>query len=184
MNRRTWIRIAVVLALVLVVTLGVSAQGKGGAKGQKLGLVFNVTNLLMDVGTASDGLIGGLGLKYWLGDKAALRGILEFSYAADSAADTSSTLFGLSAAFEYHFVRAKVSPYVGGLAGLEVATATGTPSDFGFYVGPILGAEVSLLDYLGLFAEYILLLRMNEPNFFLDLTIGNAASIGLIIYLP
>jgi hypothetical protein len=43
---------------------------------------------------------------------------------------------------------------------------------------------VAVLDYLGLFAEYDLLLTINEPLFGINLGIGNGAAIGLVIYLP
>jgi hypothetical protein len=185
MNRRAWMCIAVVCALVLVVAMGASAQAKqstAAARGQKLGLVFNVTNILLDIQEASDGVSAGLGMKYWLADKMALRGVLDFNYTSNSV--TTSSNFGLSGAFEYHLIKAKVSPYVGGLVGIHVIGATGTPLDFGFFVGGVLGAEVAVLDYLGLFAEYNLRLNMNEPSFGVDLGLGNNAQIGLIIYLP
>ncbi len=185
MNRKASICIVLVFALACLVALGAGAQGKG-ATGGKLGIVFNVPNLLLDVDNASlDGVSAGLGLKYWLGQKAAIRGVLEFNYNSDSTPPaTSTTAFGLSGAFEYHLVKAKVSPYVGGLAGIRITAATGAASDFGFFIGAMLGAEVAVLDYLGLFAEYDLLLTMNEPLFGINLGIGNGAAIGLIVYLP
>jgi len=185
MNRKTSICIVLVFALVSLVVLGAGAQGKG-ATGGKLGIIFNVPDLLLNIDNASfNGLSAGLGLKYWLAQKMAVRGVLEFTYNSDSTPPaTSDTTFGLSGAFEYHFVKAKVSPYVGGLAGFRLTAATGTATDFGFFIGPMLGAEVAVLDYLGLFAEYDLLLTINEPLFGINLGIGNGGSIGLVIYLP
>ena len=183
MNRKASICIVMVFALVSLVALGAGAQGKGSAGG-KLGIVFNVPNLLLQIVEADDGVSAGLGLKYWLGQKAALRGILDFSYHNDSATSTSQTTFGLSGAFEYHFVKARVSPYAGGLAGINIATATGTPSDFAFYLAGILGAEVTLIDSVALFAEYNLRLYFNEPDFNIDVMLGNNLALGLIVYLP
>jgi hypothetical protein len=181
MNRRAWIRIAMVFALVFMVALGAFAQGKGNPKGRKLGLLFNLDGFLLDAENAKSGVVPGLGMKFWLADKMALRGVLDFSYASDSAAGTSATTFGLSAAFEYHLLKAKVSPYVGGLAEFQF-TAPG--NDFLFSLGGIFGAELAIIDYLGLFAEYNLRFTFDEPQFGLNLGIGNHAQIGLIIYLP
>jgi hypothetical protein len=185
MNRRVWIRIALVLALGLIVALGAAAQGKEkktDLNGHKLGLIFNLDNFLLDIGDAAqEGVVAGLGLKYWLGDKAALRGVLGFNYTNDSASSTSATTFGLSVAFEYHFLKTKVSPYVGGLAEGQFMTPA---NHLRFSLGGIFGAEVAILDYLGLYAEYNLLIVMDEPVFSIDLGIGNHAQIGLIVYLP
>jgi hypothetical protein len=183
MNRKASICIVLVLALSLLVASGAGAQGKGGQAGN-LGLIFNVSDLLMAISPSSDGVSAGVGLKYWLAQKSALRGILEFTYASNSATNTSSLNLGLSAAYEYHFVRARVSPYAGGLAGFHVSTATGAPNDFAFYLAGILGAEVTLIDSVALFAEYNLRMLFNDPNFNLGLTLGNNFQIGLIIYLP
>ena len=184
MNRKTSICIVLVFALVSLVALGAGAQGKGAAGG-KLGIIFNVPDLLLNIDNASfNGLSAGLGLKYWLGQKAAVRGILDFGYHNNSATSTSQTTFGLSGAFEYHFVRARVSPYAGGLAGINIATATGTPSNFAFYLAGILGAEVTLIDSVALFAEYNLRLYFNEPDFNIDVMLGNNLALGLIVYLP
>ena len=75
---------------------------------------------------------GGFGAKYFLTDVLALRGSLQFltvsqSVAANPSAgttgtdgSTSATQFGLSAAAEYHLLKTRVSPYVGG--GLSFST--------------------------------------------------------------
>lgn len=69
---------------------------------------------------------GGFGAKYFLTDVLALRGSLQFLTASQSLAanppagttgtdgSTSVTQFGLSAAAEYHLLKTRVSPYVGG----------------------------------------------------------------------
>ena len=48
----------------------------------------------------------------------------------------------------------------------------------------LLGAELALVDYLSLYAEYNLLLSIDEPLFMIDLGIGNGAQVGLVVYLP
>jgi hypothetical protein len=143
MNRKASIGIVLVFALALLGALGAGAQGKG-LSGGKLGLVFSVPDILLQIEEASfDGLSAGLGLKYWLAEKMALRGVLEFNYNNDSGTGLTTTAFGLSGAFEYHLLKAKVSPYVGGLAGIRVTTATGAASDFGFLADHLPALTVS-----------------------------------------
>jgi len=187
MKRKTWIVVCLVVLLAFGVALAAGAQAKKDEKkldleGQKLGLIFNVTDILLDIGEYIDGVQGGLGLKYWLGDKMALRALLDVYHNSDSAAGTSTTTFGLSGAFEYHFTKGKVSPYTGGLLGVSITT--GDTSDLDLYLAGILGAEVRVLDYLGLFGEYNLRLRVNEPDFWIEMIQGNNLQIGVIVYLP
>jgi hypothetical protein len=88
---------------------------------------------------------------------------------------------GLSAAYEHHLSTGKVSPYVGGIVG--TALQLGTAQNLALYLGGLLGAEVQVLERVALFAEYGLIFRMDEPDFFIDLGIGNNAQLGVIIYL-
>jgi hypothetical protein len=187
MRRRNWIVVCLVVLLVAGVALAAGAQGKKAEKkmdlgGERLGLIFNIWDLGGDA-AYSDGLSTGLGLKYWLADKMALRALLEFGY-ANPGAGTTTTVFGLSGAFEYHFVKGRVSPYTGGLVGIEITAVTGNPTDLGLVLGALLGVEVRVLESLGLFAEYNLRLYLNEPVFNVDLATGNAGQIGVIVYLP
>jgi hypothetical protein len=183
MNRRAWIGICLAALLAFGVPLAAGAQEKKiDLKGQRLGLVFNAANLLLGIVESSDAVSAGLGLKYWLGQKAALRAVLDFTHYSDSDTNASDTAFGLSGTFEYHFVKGKVSPYTGGLFGVRMQT--GDTNDLDLYLGGILGVEVRVLDYLGLFAEYDLRLHMNEPEFWIDLGLGNNAQLGVIVYLP
>jgi hypothetical protein len=184
MNRKAFFVAGLVLLLAFGVALSAGAQAKKtDLGGQKLGIVFNVPNILLDVGESSDTPLAGLGLKYWAGDKAALRALLEFSL-SNPGAGTTTTVFGLGGAFEYHFIKGKVSPYTGGNLGLQVTSVTGAATDLLLFLGGILGAEVRVLDYLGLFAEYSLRLTFNEPALNIGLGLGNSGDIGVIIYLP
>jgi hypothetical protein len=185
MVRKRRIAIGLVLLLAFGVALAAGAQSKAGGKkmdlgGQKLGIIFNLWDFA-DV-AFSDGLSAGLGLKYWLGEKSALRALLDFEHSSNSAADTSDTFFGLSGAFEYHFKAGKVSPYTGGLVGLRIQT--GDTNDLGLILAGLLGVEVRVLDSLGLFAEYNLRLYMNDPVFEFELLAGNGGCFGVVIYLP
>jgi hypothetical protein len=75
---------------------------------------------------------GGIGGKYFLWESMALRGSLQFLTANQSLPATatgtdgsrSATQFGLSAAVEYHLLKTRVSPYVGG--GLLFSTTSTT----------------------------------------------------------
>jgi hypothetical protein len=175
MNRKRWIGFALVLLLAFGVTLS------AGAQAQKWGLVFNLWDVATESVASSDGISAGLGVKYWIAEKMALRGLLDFEHASNSAADTSSTYFGLSAAFEYHFKTGKVSPYAGGLVGVGILT--GDTNDLALTLGGLLGVELRVMDALGLFAEYALSMYVNEPDFQLELGAGNNASIGVVVYL-
>ncbi len=184
MNRKTGFVLGLVVLLAFGVAMAAGAQGKKMDLGdQKLGIIFNVPDILMGVESAADGLMAGLGLKYWLKDKTALRGLLEFTL-YNPGAGTTTTTFGLDGAFEYHFVKGKVSPYTGAIAGIEITSVTGSPVAMGLILGGILGVEVRVLDYLGLFAEYNLRIFYSDPEFDLILGMGNNASLGVVVYLP
>ena len=181
MVRKSWIVVGLVLLLALGVALAAGAQGKKmDLGGQRLGIIFNIWDF-GDV-SSSDGLSAGLGLKYWLGDKTALRALLDFEYYRDTAADTRDTFFGLSGAFEYHFTKGKVSPYTGGLVGLRIQG--GDASNLGLLLAGLFGVEVRVLDALGLFAEYNLSVFIDEPDTNIVLGAGNNAAIGVVVYLP
>jgi len=118
-------------------------------------------------------------MKLWIGDKSALRGILDFNHT--NLSGTRDTLIGISAAYEYYFLRRRVSPYGGALAGTQVRV--GTANDVSLYLGAILGAEFELVENVGLFGEYSLLVNINEPLFAIDLGLGINAQIGIVVYL-
>jgi hypothetical protein len=147
----------------------------------KLGLIFNISAPLITVDEYADDFQGGLGLKLWLKEKMALRGLLDIAYISDSDADTSDFTLGIGAALEYHFLPRKVSPYVGLLGGTRIQT--GTANGVALYAGGLLGAELLILDYLSFYAEYSLLVSIDEPVFGIDLGIGNNSQVGVIIYL-
>jgi hypothetical protein len=146
--------------------------------GRDLGLIINIIDPFTLAG-AGDGVQAGLGMKLWLSDRGVLRGLLALDFQSDGA--TTDMGFGLSAAYEYHLSTGKVSPYVGGIVG--TAIDLGTVQNLAFYLGGLLGAEVLVMERVALFAEYGLLFRMDEPDFFIDLGIGNNAHLGVIIYL-
>jgi len=183
MNRRVFIAVLLVVFVVLL-PAGLAAQEEEktglNLKDKRLGLIFNfmgLANVLIDAHT--DNVQGGLGMKLWLGEKTAVRALLDLEHTNDSV--TTSTWIGASGAFEYHLLQRRVSPYGGGLAGLRLET--GAANDLGLYFGALLGAEFELVENLNLFAEYNLLVSINEPEFTIDLGLGNNTQIGIIVYL-
>jgi len=48
-------------------------------------------------------------------------------------------------------------------------------------IGALLGAEFELVENMNLFGEYNLLVEINEPDFTVDLGLGNNAQIGIIV---
>ena len=175
-----------VLALAICLPVGLSAQEEAKERKLKLpdkrfGLIVNFAGLASAAlfEEYNDGIQGGLGMKLWLGEKSAVRALLDLYHINDSV--TTTTNFGVSGAFEYHLLERRVSPYLGGLAGLEVET--GATNDLGIYFGALLGAEFELVENLNLFGEYGLIVDINEPDFIIDLGLGNAGKLGIIIYL-
>jgi hypothetical protein len=180
-----------VLALAISLPAGLSAQEEKERSlklpDKRLGLIVNFAGLAVDAlfGEYNDGgqtdpdHAGGLGMKLWLGEKSAVRALLDIEHVNYDG--TKDSWFGLSGAYEYHLLQRRVSPYLGGLVG--VAAQTGTTNDLGIYFGPLLGAEFELVENLNLFGEYSLLVSFNEPEFSIDLGLGNAGKLGIIVYL-
>ena len=77
---------------------------------------------------------GGLGGKYFLSDVLALRASLQFAHASQNDlanpgvgqvgtdGSRTATQFGASAAVEYHLLKTRVSPYVGGNVGFSTTS--------------------------------------------------------------
>jgi hypothetical protein len=183
MNRRVIIAALLVLFVVLL-PAGLAAQEEEktglNLKDKRLGLIFNFIGLTGDlIFEHTDNVQGGLGMKLWLGEKSAVRALLDLRH--QNFDGTTDTWIGVSGAFEYHFIQRRVSPYGGGLVGLTVKT--GTTNDLGLYFGALLGAEFELVENLNLFGEYNLIVSINEPDFTIDLGLGNNTQIGIIVYL-
>jgi hypothetical protein len=175
-----------VVALAISLPAGLSAQEEERERTLKLpekriGLIVNFSGLanLALFEEHNDGVQTGMGMKLWLGEKAAVRALLDFNYLNDSV--TSTTTFGFGAAYEHHLIQRRVSPYLGALAGLAVQT--GPANNVDLYFGGIFGAEFELVEHLNLFGEYNLLLSWIDPDFEIDLGLGNNAQLGIIVYL-
>jgi len=146
--------------------------------GRDLGLIFDLIDPFT-LGGAGDGVQSGLGAKLWPSDRSVVRGLLDLDFHTDPG--TTELLLGLSAAYEYHFLKGKTSPYAGGILGTQALI--GAASNLALYGGGLLGVEVRILESVALFAEYALLFRMDEPNFDIELDVGNNANLGVIVYL-
>jgi len=146
--------------------------------GRDLGLIFNLIDPFT-LGGAGDGFQSGLGMKLWLSDRSVVRGLLDLDFHTDPG--TTELLLGLSAAYEHHFLKGKISPYAGGILGAQALI--GAAPNFAVYAGGLLGVEVQIFESVAVFGEYALLFRMDEPNFDIELDIGNNANLGVIVYL-
>lgn len=177
MNKKRWI-IVLILATVALLAFGADKEAPGILGGRDLGLIVNIIDPFHLAG-AGDGVQTGLGMKLWLNDRGVLRGLLALGFQSDGV--TTDMGFGVSVAYEQHLSTGKVSPYVGGIVG--TALQLGTVQNLALYLGALLGAEVQVMERVAIFAEYELLFRMDEPDFFIDLGIGNNAQLGVIIYL-
>jgi hypothetical protein len=147
---------------------------------------------------AANAYQGGIGGKYYLLDPLALRASLLFGFAdqgtpapaaGGSAGDANAFSIGLNAGAEYHLLKTRVSPYVGGTLGFvststsekdAVATGVTAPtttnaaagqmvngvtyfSGFGFNVAAIAGVEFFIIKELSLSAEYRLGYGITAP---------------------
>jgi hypothetical protein len=190
MIRTKWIAVFVLAAACTTLAFGADANpaappkaapkdGQGSILGGRdLGLIFNLVDPFTLAG-AGDGMQTGFGMKLWLNDRSVVRGLLDLDFHTDPG--TTTTIVGLSAAYEHHFQKGKVSPYAGGILGTQVLI--GAAPNLVLYAGGLLGVEVRVFESLALFAEYSLLVSMDEPSFDVELDIGNNAHLGVIVYL-
>jgi len=131
MTRKKWL-----IALIFVVAVASLAFGadkaapkttpapkeaaeSGFLGGRDLGLIVNLVDPFT-LAEAGDGVQAGLGMKLWLGDRSALRGLLALDFQYDGAAVDLG--FGVSAAYEHHLSTGKISPYVGGIVGTALGS--------------------------------------------------------------
>lgn len=187
------------------------AEGGDGDAGEESGVwedvtpgfIFNASNLLLDLSEYQ----GGLGGKLDFGN-VALRGLFSFELeSTDSTSDTEDVAVKLGLAAEVPFFDGRVSPYWGGFIDGTISretteTSGGDTSEtqvLAASIGPLLGAEVFIFDFLSAFAEYGLAFRLSRAtveteiggatsedsttNYALVTELGNAGSLGIVIYL-
>ena len=163
-----------------------------------IGLIFNINESIVSF----DSYQGGLGLKLgW--NQFNFRFLVDFLYS--NASET--TAFDTSVSFEYHPASHFLSPYAGAYVGVghasqvekigkpKITTSTTSTSVFG---GPLFGVEVFILDFLSLFAEYVVKFEHTNTtikektssntetdtnrNLLIDTALGNGSMIGIVIY--
>jgi hypothetical protein len=211
MGKRTTF-IAMMLALVFVglaaaqegdATTEAAGDGDAGEREMTPGFIFNASNLLLDLSEYQ----GGLGGKFDFGDFA-VRGLFSFELESTEDAGTSDDFaLTLGASVEFPFFHGRVTPYWGGFIDGTYSNETSETSGgdttetttFGGSIGPLLGAEVFIFDFLSAFAEYGLALRVarstdeqemsgtkseeQTTNYGVTTELGNAGSLGIVIYL-
>lgn len=118
----------IMLNLILFSTISFAQQNQGYFKAGSKALLFEFSGLA-DLGAGSYN--GGLGGKYFLTNKMAVRGSLQFidisqeiPFQGDGGIDGTRdvSLFGISGAIEVHFDTSRVNPYFGGGAGVAFSS--------------------------------------------------------------
>lgn len=167
------------------------------------GFIFNASNLLLDLSEYQGGLGGKLDFSNF-----ALRGLFSFELeSSDSTSDTEDVALTMGLAAEVPFFDGRVSPYWGGFIDGSISRETTETSGgdtsrtqvLAASIGPLLGAEVFIFDFLSAFAEYGLAFRLSRAtveteiggatsedsttNYALATELGNAGSLGIVIYL-
>ena len=162
------------------------------------GLIFNINDILLDIESYQN----GLGVKHFISDKFAYRVSLDFSYA-----DSSDTLIlNLGNSIEYHPIKGRVSPYIGGfldvgLIRYKIITDADNwtkVTTIPLSAGPILGVELYIFNFLSLFAEYSMTVSYTttftrqsvagtvtddtDSDFGTEIGIGNNSKIGVVLY--
>jgi len=114
--------------LMFISSLSFAQQNQGYFKAGSKALLFEFSGLA-DLGAGSYN--GGLGGKYFLTNKMAIRGSLQFMdisqeipYQGDGGLDGTRdvNLFGISGALEVHFDTSRVNPYFGGGVGFAISS--------------------------------------------------------------
>ena len=167
-------------------------------KKDKTGLIFNTNDLLLDI----ESYQGGLGIKRYLKEDTAIRGLLDFNYSKAN----NSFLINVGASLEHHLSSGRITPYIGGFLNLEFiyykdeidADNWTKVSSFPISIGPMFGAELFIFDFLSVFAEYNLAIsytitttktsvagntsKSSDSSFGVDLSIGNDSKLGIVLY--
>ncbi len=186
--------------------------GDGEKRSVTPGLIFNTSNLLLDLNAYQGGVAGspyraGIGAKFDF-SSFALRGLFSFRLEnANTDNDDNNVDLTLGVSAQLPFFHGRVTPYWGGfvdgtrakeIRGSETTVET-TTTVIGGALGPFVGAEFFILEYLSVFAEYALAFEMTRTtvitdtgddtdeeqttNYRIGTRLGNAGSLGIVIYL-
>lgn len=122
--------IIVIVSILLLFTISFADENENTST--KLGskaLLFELNGL---DNLRADSYNGGIGMKYFLKNNVAIRGGLQFSYSSATKyanpgsnykgedGSSSTTVYGIEGAIEYHLTQEKISPFIGG--GLSISS--------------------------------------------------------------
>ena len=152
MIRNRWILVLALVTVCAALSFGAEAKPAAPAKtapkettgsflgGRDLGLIVNLVDPFILAG-AGDSVQTGLGMKLWLNDRSVVRGLVSFTLAVDTVADTTDMGFGLSAAYEHHFAQRQRFHRTWGASSGRRWGSESVPH-LSVYLGGLLGAEV------------------------------------------
>jgi hypothetical protein len=181
-------KVVILLSLACMAAGSVLAQAKG-SDDAGWGLLLDCKNLLALNGF-EDGYQAGAGVKYWISPNIAARALVRIDHNTppENSVAPARTELGLGAAAEWHPAkRPAASPYLGGLAGVQLDAVEGAEHTLiDLYLGGLFGVEVKLFSAISCFAEYQLLAAWDIKGFTLSLgaegSDSSRALIGLIFY--
>jgi opacity protein-like surface antigen len=111
------------IAIIVLMLCAATVTGAMGApaadeRGGSLGLLFSFDGL------ALQSIAGGIGAKYWMSERWAAVGSVDFGYSHTNAgsSDADNTLVGITAGLQRHLTTSRISPYVGLGAGYSYWT--------------------------------------------------------------
>ena len=149
-----------------------------------VGIIFSTSNILLDL----ESYQGGLGAKIGWGNLG-LRGAFDIVFNSGS----SSFSVNAGATGEYHLAPRPISPYVGGYAQIGYSRQGSLLSTVPFSVGAVAGVEVTIFDFLSVFAEYCFALDFTVTtdlqtsqttfDYLIDTRMGNSAKLGIVVYV-
>ncbi len=171
----------VILFLCAVAISNLYAEQKKASYSNRLGMLFNI-ELVKPVVNYTDSVLTGVGIKYWLMEELAFRGLVFVNVVKDKVLNETTTNTGMSVACEYHFIKGVVSPYAGAFGGIEILSDP-VQTGMDYHVGGLFGVEISTpLDYLDFFVEYSLSATFREREDVVDMGKDHLPSLGMIIY--
>ncbi len=186
-----WVSLAITVLSFYIAVPRVSAASPAPGVSPKVspdptdvGIIFSSSDILLDL----DNYQGGFGVKIGSGSFY-LRGTLDFLLSSAS----SSFSVNAGATGEYHLAPGPVSPYLGAYAQVGYSLQENVIWTVPLSVGGVAGVEVSILDFISVFAEYCLAadftfttdLETSKTTFdyLVDTRLGNGSKLGIVVYL-
>ena len=169
------------VGILTVLGVGRAAEVPAQSRDPRTALVFSLSGLgdfgiggvpfgvNIPLGTSDANPLTGLGLKTFLSDRLAVRGLLHLGWTSLDEGKTQTYIVGLAPGLEYHWVKTKtIHAYIGAAAafGISRSTQTGFSGGEGggdrdtkysgnvIGVSGLLGVEVFAFKNLSLGAEY------------------------------